>query len=222
MEYSFFYMAVKLTKETKSHFCVERYELKCIWSLKTKYILNNVFPPPGNINFNVKYVIILRLMLHVFTLTDGDVLEALIIAFVALHQYLGVILLVQMKQNWSKLSHTGIFLQYINWIFDNLMFLENHSAITSYMWRVTSARWPNNMSPTGIHRPLPPATIWHPSTGKSVFLGAEGSRNMSKDLVGVTHACVLCKRHTDLAPSCEPWSSLWTSSSPSWLGANFL
>lgn len=38
-------------------------------------------------------------MLHVFTLTDGDVLEALIIAFVALHQYLGVILLVQMKQN---------------------------------------------------------------------------------------------------------------------------
>lgn len=53
----------------------------------------------NNLNVSdVKYVIILRHAYHyVFTLTDGDALEeyrALIIASVAFHQYLGIILLI--------------------------------------------------------------------------------------------------------------------------------
>ena len=123
-----------------------------------------------------------------------------------------------MKENWSKLSHTRIFSQSNNWIFYNLSVLENHSTMSSYTWRVMSARWPNNMPLIGIHCPPPPTTIWHPSTDKSVFLGGSGIyKHMPRDPVRVLHVCALGKRHKDLGPSCEPWSNLSTSFSLSWL-----
>lgn len=81
MAQSPFYAALKPTKEVKSHLYVETYGLKRISSLKTKFTLNNV-PLSWDINFNLKYVIILRFLLYVFTLID-DVSEecmALIIA----------------------------------------------------------------------------------------------------------------------------------------------